>query len=224
MTNTSPLFPPADAAPVLPVARTLACPLCGQLHERIKLRPGDTVKCVRCDAQLARGYASNWLVTLAWVLTGLILWVPANLLPIVAVAQFGQARESLLFTGAVILWEQGMPWVAALVVLCGSAGPLLLLLAFAALLVPIALGRPTARLRFLVRWLRLLELWSIPEVYLLAVLVAFIKLGALVEAEPAAGLWCHAAMSLALLIAWRRFDIDAAAEILATERLKGPVT
>ena len=32
-----------------------------------------------------RGRASNWLVTLAWVLTGLILWVPANLLPIVAV-------------------------------------------------------------------------------------------------------------------------------------------
>ena len=89
---------------------------------------------------------------------------------------------------------------------------------------PIALGRPFARLRFIVRWLRALELWSIPEVYLLAVLVAFIKLDSLAQAEPAPGLWCQAGMSLALLIAWRRFDVDAAAQALTTEKIKGPVT
>ena len=171
-----------------------------------------------------RGRASNWLVTLAWVLTGLILWVPANLLPIVAVSLFGNAHESLLVTGAIKLWDQGMPWVAVLVVLCGIAAPLLLLLSLTTLLVPIALGRPFARLRFIVRWLRALELWSIPEVYLLAVLVAFIKLDSLAQAEPAPGLWCQAGMSLALLVAWRRFDVDAAAQALTTEKIKGPVT
>jgi paraquat-inducible protein A len=68
-----------------------------------------------------------------------------------------------------------------------------------------------------VRWLRALELWSIPEVYLLAVLVAFIKLDTLAPAQPAAGLWCHAGMSVALLVAWRRFDLDAAAHALLPE-------
>ncbi len=215
---------PLSVTGAVPADSPLACPWCGQLHTRIKLRPGDTSQCVRCDAQLARGRASNWIVTLAWVLTGLILWVPANLLPIVAVSQLGNAHESLLITGVLRLWTEGMPWVAALVLLCGIAAPLLLLLAFTALLAPLALGRPSGRLRFLVRWLRWLELWSIPEVYLLAVLVAFIKLDSLVHAEPAAGLWCHAAMSLALLIAWRRFDIGAAAEALTAENNPHPVT
>jgi paraquat-inducible protein A len=158
------------------------------------------------------------------VLTGLFLWVPANLLPIVAVTQLGNARESLLGTGAASLWRAGLPGVAGLVVLCGILAPLLLLLSLTAVLVPLALGRPAGRLRFLVRWLRVLELWSIPEVYLLAVLVAFIKLDALVQAEPAAGLWCYSVMALALVVAWGRFDLDAAAAALLPGKMPGPVT
>jgi paraquat-inducible protein A len=221
--STKPIPSSADV-PAQPGAAAMACPWCGQLHERIPLRPGDTCQCVRCNAPLARGRASNWLVTLAWALTGLILWVPANLLPIVSVSQLGTTHHSLLFTGATALWREGMPWIAVLVTLCGIVAPLLLLLALLFLLVPITLSRPSARLGLVVRWLHALELWSIPEVYLLAVLVAFIKLGDVVHAEPAAGLGCHVAMSLALLIAWRRFDVDAATEVLATERMKGAVT
>lgn len=221
-TTTAQLLPSGDD---LPQGRAiLACPWCGQLHARVTLRPGDICQCVRCDAHLAIGRASSWQTTLAWVLTGLILWVPANFLPIVAVSQLGLAHESRLFTGVLALWHQGQPWVAVLVALCGIIAPLLLLLTLSALLLPIVLNRPPIRLRFLVRWLHALELWSIPEVYLLGVLVAFIKLGSVVRAEPTAGLWCHAGMSLALFIAWRRFDIDAAAAVLTTGRIKGGVT
>lgn len=198
----------------VPAERPLACPWCGQLHTRVPLQPGDVSQCVRCEAQIGQGRASDWIVTLAWALTGLILWVPANLLPIVALSRLGSNRESLLFTGAVGLWQQGMPWVAALVVLTGIVAPLLVLLALAALLGPIVLGRTMPRLARLTGWLRVFELWSLPEVYLLGVLVAFIKLGTVVEAMPATGLWCHAAMAVALLIAWRRFDFDAATEAL----------
>jgi paraquat-inducible protein A len=208
----------------VPEDRPLACPWCGQLHARVILRPGDTCQCVRCAAHLATGRASNWQATLAWVFTGLILWVPANFLPIATLSHFGIPRESLLATGATSLWEQGMPWVAVLVALCGIAAPLLLLLALAALLGPIALGRASTRLRFIVRWLRALELWSIPEVYLLGVLVSFIKLGDVVRAAPGAGLWCHAGMSLALFIAWRRFDLDAAAAALTAGPTRGGAT
>lgn len=219
------MSPTTQAVPVcaVPEERALACPWCGQLHSRIPLRPGDVGQCVRCEAALAHGRASDWVVTLAWVFTGLILWVPANLLPIVSVAQFGNARSSLLFTGVMSLWQQGMPWVAALVALTGIIAPFLLLLGLAVVLTPIALGHPAPELRFLARWLRRCELWSMPEVYLLGVLVAFIKLGSVVRADPATGLWCHGAMAVALLVAWRRFDFDAATAALAGEKT-GPVT
>jgi paraquat-inducible protein A len=221
-TTTTQFVPSAEDLPE--AHNTLACPWCGQLHTRIPLKPGDTGKCVRCDAHLATGRASNWLVTLAWVLTGLILWVPANVLPIVSLSQFGIADHSVVATSVTGLWQQGMPWVAVLVALCGIVAPLLLLLALTALLVPIALRRASLRSRFLIRWLRALELWSIPEVYLLGVLVAFIKLGDVVRTAPGPGLWCHAAMVTALFIAWRRFDPDAAARALIAAPAEGGTT
>lgn len=196
---------------------TLACPWCGQLHARIPLKPGDHGKCVRCDAVLATGRTSNWSVTLAWVLTGLILWVPANVLPIVSLSQLGVADESRLATSVTGLWQEGMPWIAVLVASCGIIAPLLLLCALAALLIPLAFRRAFTWSRFLIRWLRALELWSIPEVYLLGVLVAFIKLGDVVRAAPGAGLWCHAGMAIALFLAWRHLDINAVAEALTTQ-------
>jgi len=201
-----------------------ACPLCGQLHTRVPLRPGDSSRCVRCGSLLATGRASSWHVTLAWVGTGLILWVPANVLPIITVSQMGNSHDSLVITGAFRVWQQGLPWVAVLVVLCGIVAPLLLLLALATVLVPIVVGRPSPRLRFVIRWLRMFELWSLPEVFLLAVVVALVKLGDLVHYAAAAGMWCCVGMSLALLVAWRRFDIDAAAAALTSAQAKGPVT
>lgn len=208
----------------LPADSPIACPWCGQLHARVRLRRGDTSKCVRCGAPLARGHASNWIVTLAWALTGLILWVPANFLPLVGLSQLGNTRESVLFDGIVALWQHDMPWIALLVAFCGLVAPLLLLLSLTALLTPLVLNRPAGRWRILVRWLRFFEAWSLPEVYFLAVLVAFIKLGTLVHIDLGAGLWCHAVMSLALLIAWRRFDLDAVAAALAAGKSSVPVT
>lgn len=200
---------------------TLACPWCGQLHTRIPLKRGDAGKCVRCHSHLATGRTSNVSITLAWGLTGLILWVPANLLPIVSLSQFGVVDESLLATSVTGLWQHGMPWVAVLVALCGIIAPGLLLLALTALLLPLALNRAFAPSRFLIRWLRALELWSIPEVYLLGVLVAFIKLGDVVRAAPGTGLWCHAGMAIALFFAWRHLDIDVTADALITRPEKG---
>lgn len=204
--------------------RPLPCPLCGQLYTPVELQPGDTCKCTRCDAALAKGRASSWFVTFAWVLTGLILWLPANLLPISTVSQLGKFHDSLLITGALELWHEGLPWVAVLVVTCSIIAPLLLLVALAIVLLPLVLGRPLGRMRFLIRWLHQLALWSIPEVYLLAVLVAFIKLDSLAPSEPNAGLWCYSVMSLALLIAWRRFDVDLTAQALATGNMEEPAT
>jgi paraquat-inducible protein A len=168
---------------------------------------------VRCGSPIAR--ETNWPSVLAWTIAGLILAVPAAFLPVVHLARFGITRDSQLLTGAIALWNDGMASGAVLVMLCGIVAPVTLLLSLAVLLIPLVRGTGAPRARHLLRLLRGLALWSIPEVYVLAVLVAFIKLDALVPAEPAPGLWCQAGMSFALLVAWRRFDHDAAAAVLA---------
>jgi paraquat-inducible protein A len=132
-------------------------------------------------------------------LTGLILTVPAATLPVVTVSRFGSDHSGWLFSGVGALWSQDMPALGVWVLICGSLTPLVLL---ASLLLPTRLtGRTVALARFNRIALAVAE-WSMPEVQVLAILVAVAKIGSLVHITLGAGFWCYLGMSLALLCAW----------------------
>jgi uncharacterized paraquat-inducible protein A len=58
------------------------------------------------------------------------------------------------------------------------------------------------------RWAHAIEYWAMPEVQVLGVMVAFFKLGDLVNLTVGPGLWCYGATSLLTLMAWRRFHLQ----------------
>lgn len=182
--------------------RTLPCPFCGRLHHAINLRRGERAVCIECGATLAHRPRSRD-TALALAITALILAVPAVQFPWVVVRKFGAAHPSYLWTGIRALWTDGMPLLSVWVALCGIVVPLALLATLGLLVVA---GRRTPD-RLAVRvWMRVahaLQHWSMPEVQVLAVLVAFVKIGALVQVDVGLGLWFYAAMTLALLLAWR---------------------
>lgn len=188
----------------------LACHLCGQEHRPIRLAPGDKALCVRCDAVLAQGTRLGPDTALVFSITGLIFALPAALLPFVSAGKLGDERISLLFTGVGSLWNGGMRSMAILVFLCGGLLPLSLLAILTVLHAPSHRpGRQKANFHLLFRAARILEHWAIPEVQVLAVLVALAKLGSLVDVTIGPGFWCYCAMALSLLIALHSFDFDS---------------
>jgi paraquat-inducible protein A len=190
------------------------CRWCGQEHASVRLVPGQRAACVRCGGMLARRGRLGPDAPLAFGLAGLFLALPALFLPFVTVAQFGSARISLVNTGAVALWDGGMRMLAIWTVVCGTLAPLLL---FATLATSFAWrkGFPPPHRRRLHRMAHALEHWAMPEVHVLAVLVAVTKLGALVDVSIGPGFWCYAAMSVALLMAWRSFEYEPARPVVA---------
>ncbi len=187
----------------------LTCHLCGQEHRPVHLEPGEKALCTRCDAVLAKGAGLGPDTALVFSLTGLALAVPAVLLPFMSAGKLGDERTSLLFTSVSSLWNGGMRALAVLVFLCGGLLPLVLLTILAALHAPARLGWSTASSRILFRIAHVLEHWAIPEVQVLAILVALIKLGSLVDVTIGVGFWFYAAMALSLLIAQHSFNFDA---------------
>jgi paraquat-inducible protein A len=179
--------------------------LCGYAHQPIALAPGERALCLRCDTVLAQRSRLGDDATLVFTLTGLIFAVPALLLPFITAGKFGQQRGGVLLTGVEGLWQNHKPFLAIWVLLCGTVVPIALLTILAGGLLPARLGWAQKPDGFLARAAHALGYWAIPEVQVLAVLVALMKLGALVNVTIGAGFWCYIGMSFCLLLAWRNF-------------------
>ena len=191
----------------------LTCHLCGQEHRPLHLEPGEKALCVRCAAVLAQGARLGPDTALVFSITGLLFAVPAALLPFVSAGKLGDERISLLFTGVWSLWDRGMGPLAMLVFLCGGLVPFAHLATLAILHASSRLNWHHDDLRFLFRVARVLQHWAIPEVQVLAILVALMKLGSVVEVTIGPGFWCYCAMALSLLIAQHSFDFDSGVTI-----------
>jgi uncharacterized paraquat-inducible protein A len=133
-------------------------------------------------------------------------------------AKFGEKHSGYLISGVTSLWNAGNWHLAILVFVCGAAAPLVLTGSLCLLLVAARGLKPRPGLR---RWLHLaarVEQWSMPEVHMLGVIVAFTKLSALVATKPGAGLWCYGLAAFFTLLAWRQFDAAGVAAILFPAR------
>jgi len=153
----------------------------------------------------------NTDAALAFALTGLILAVPAATLPLVSVSRFGSEHTGLLFSGVRALWNEGMPTLGVWVLICGGVAPTLLLVALGGLLMSERFGWRLPGLTLLDKVAAAVAEWTMPEVQVLAVLVAVVKIGSVVHIAIGPGLWCYAGMSTAILMAWRSFHARAAA-------------
>ncbi len=152
---------------------------------------------------------------LAFALSGLLLAIPAATLPFVTLGKFGRERTTVLTDSFQGFWAHNFESLGIWVLLCGVMAPIGLLILLVAVLATDrrpALRNVNDRLR---RWARGVEYWAMPEVQVLGVMVAFFKLGDVVQVYVGPGLWCYGAMSLFTLLAWRRFNLQPRQERVA---------
>jgi paraquat-inducible protein A len=185
------------------------CRYCGQEHRVVALASHQKALCTQCGLTLAKGSALGSDSTVALIVTAAILAGPALLLPFVTVGKLGSVRTGHLLSGAQALWTEGMQLLSIWVMVCAALGPILMLLALAILTLPPRFGQRWRWTASLERAAVALEEWAMPEVYVLAVLVALTKLGSLVDVRIEPGFWCYTAMSVLLLLSWRNFRLNA---------------
>jgi len=200
----------AAAPPAVATAsgeRWCECPDCGLFLTLPALAPHDVAYCPRCDAVLQRGRSDSIGRPLVMVVTGLLLLLIASQTSFIELSISGLGRDSTVFTGPVALEQQGM-WELAVVVLVTTVlAPLLRMLAILWVLIGIRLPRldMTAQgllspnhLSRVFRFAEVLRPWSMVEVFLLGVFVAYTRLIALAQVEVGHAVYAMAALMLAL--------------------------
>jgi paraquat-inducible protein A len=142
---------------------------------------------------------------MALSLAALILFIPANVLPILSMSQFGYQNDSTILQGVVELWTGGTVGIAIIVLLCSILIPLAKILGLFYLCLSWK-TQPPKQNSFLLRFIESIGRWSMLDVFLVAILVAIVKLGSFASVQPELGLVAFTAVVILTMIASANFD------------------
>ena len=181
--------------------RLCECASCGQFQKLPSLLPGETARCIRCEAVLRRARVDPLGRALALNIAALSIFAVACLMTLMTVSTAGMVREASLFSGPVDMGRSGL-WELTIVVMFTTViAPVTKLTAMVYVLAGLRLPRPPRHIRRVYALVEHLRPWSMVEVFLLGVLVAYTKLIDLVHIEIGVALYAMALLMLTMIAA-----------------------
>ena len=135
------------------------------------------------------------------VLTGIIVYVVANIFPIAEMNGGGNRHATTLWGAIVALYDYDMLFAAVLVALTTVFFPLMYMSVLAPLIIARWRGRQHPAAALVLRAAALIRPWAMVEIFMLGVVVALIKVARMVSLEADAGLWAFAALTVFLTVA-----------------------
>ncbi len=184
-------------------AEGLAC-----CHVCLKVAPDALHECPRCGAALHVRKPDSLQRTVALVATAVLLYIPANVLPIMTTTQLGKATHSTIIGGVVLLVHHGDYPIAAVIFIASVMVPISKLVALSWLCWSVSRRHPTSyheRAR-LYRATELVGKWSMTDVFVVAILVALIHLGGLLLITPGPAAIAFGGVVVVTMIAAHSFD------------------
>ena len=186
------------------MATLSSCHCCGLVQSIPSPTAGQTPVCCRCHSRLRHRTRSrnHWTAILA--ATALALYPAAMLLPMLKIERLGLSSQDSLLNGVMTMWAEGYWFIGTVVFLFSVIVPPLKLIALWLLSTQATLaGRHRAAVYHLVEFL---GRWGMLDVMLVAVLIAFVKLGDLITIQAGSGLAVFAVMVLLSLLASMTFN------------------
>jgi paraquat-inducible protein A len=208
-------------APRVPLAvlrdDLIACEECDALHRRSAVDgigedtddvapTGRHYECRRCGATLGLVRHSSFDLALALALTGLVALAIAHTNDILTIDIQGQVRTSTLWEAAWTLYDEGAWFMAGLVLFTTLVNPLIEMGAIAWVLLPLHSGELAPGSDLMLRAMQAVRPWVMVEVFMLGVLVAFVKLNGLAQVIPGPGLWAFGAVMILTAAMSSAFD------------------
>jgi len=179
----------------------IACPECDLLIRKAAPGPGGKCFCPRCRSMLFHVKKNPVERTLILSLTGLILFVPAMVLPIMTLNALGLEQSAGILQWVSALFRTGFHMVGIVVLLTVVVIPLLklLLLFYVSMAIRIKADRNNLGATF--RFYQRMDEWGMLEICMLGILVSIIKLTDLAQISYGIGLFCFVLRLTITLIA-----------------------
>src|SRR5882672_10982613 len=186
----------------------ITCNTCGLAQRADHLPAGAVALCCRCGAVVGRRQNGTLARTQALTLAALILYIPANIYPILRITYYGAYSESTVWDGCVNLLRDGQWPIALVVFLASILIPLFKLLGLLYVTVPVHVTNVRSRRQrtWVHRIIEWIGPWAMLDVFITAILVALVKLGQFVTVLPGRGLLPFAAVVVLTIMASASHD------------------
>jgi len=164
--------------------------------------------CPRCGHPLHWRKPNSLSRTWALIIAAYILYIPANLLPIMQTRTLLGSQDDTIMSGVIFLWTSGSWPLAALVFFASIMVPLMKLIALTLLVISVQIDsrwQPLQRTR-LYRLVEFVGRWSMLDIYVVTILVALVQLQALAAITPGPAAVAFGAVVVLTMAASITFD------------------
>jgi len=183
-----------------------SCHVCGLVSRRVQTTGPS--HCSRCGSSLHFRKPASVARCWAFLIAAYILYVPANLMPIMDTGSLLNYRKDTILSGVVHLWKTGS-WVIAIIVFIASITiPMLKLISLTLLLISVqrhSSWRPEQRAR-LYRLVELVGRWSMLDIYVVTLLAALVQMQSLAIVKAGPGAVAFGAVVVLTMLASNYFD------------------
>ncbi|UWQ22450.1 paraquat-inducible protein A [Jannaschia sp. W003] len=167
-----------------------------------------TPRCSRCGAKLqSRDHASLQRVW-AWLVAGLLFYIPANVFPMLLTTTVGRTQEATIVGGVFELWEHHAYAVAIIVFVASVLIPVgkFVAIGYLALIVRRPHGHSPGQLLHLYEFVEWIGRWSMIDVFVVAILAALVQFNLLATINPGIAAACFALSVIFTMLSALSFD------------------
>jgi len=153
-----------------------ACVECDCIIATMDIAEGEKLSCPQCGASIRSRHKNAFEKVIAAALAGTLFYIPANILPLMKLDIVGQTTSNTVLSGITHLMDQGYWWMTFLVFLCTMLVPFIQIILCSHIVFCYKTNRPHKYIPMMLKFEHHIKEWGMLEVYLLGVLVSFVKL------------------------------------------------
>ncbi|WP_241019011.1 paraquat-inducible protein A [Paraburkholderia sp. Tr-20389] len=187
-------------------AGLIACHACSRVQPRVRSK--EPQRCTRCGAIMHRRNPDSLMRTWALLIAAAVLYIPANLLPVMHTSSLLGAEDDTIMSGVVYFWTSG-DWPLAMIVFIASILVPMLKLSVLALLTCTAQRhsrwRPLERTK-LYRIVERIGRWSMLDIFVITLTVALVRFKSLAVITAGPGALAFGSVVILTMIASMQFD------------------
>jgi paraquat-inducible protein A len=190
------------------MGRTLGLLACTHCHATVRAINRSRAFCPRCGAPVHERRPHSVATTTALLLSAALLYVPANLLPVMHMQTLLSEEDDTIMSGVLSLIQEGSWPLALLVFVASIVVPMLKLIAMGWLLISVARqsrGHALQKAR-LFRLVEFVGRWSMLDVYAIALLVSLVQIRSLATIQVGLGALAFGAVVVLTMLAAQSFD------------------